>query len=346
LEKQFDALLDDPQQDKKSALVKLNDIKQQVAERQKALGDKQALQEQLNKLKNVRTGPAKELASALAQGNLQEAQKVLRAMSEKLKNNQLNEIEKKKLATDLQAMAAEIQKMSERHEQEKQQLQDQIQQAIKNGDLDQAARLQEKLDQKQQQVQQQNQMNQIAQNLQKCADCIQQGSASDPQADKHSNPAEMPPSRAMQQAGESLEDLAQQIQRMQQQLEEMEALQDLEKLASDCKNCLNGPSDERSQSREQQDWQRGAGTGHGKREKAADDTGGFKSRVQGKLIEGETVVTGTADGNNLSGRSAAEVRRLVETPISVDFDPLENQQLPRYQRDHAQQYFEALRKNE
>ena len=73
------------------------------------------------------------------------------------------------------------------------------------------------------------------------------------------------------------------------------------------------------------------------------DTGTFKSKVKGKLQAGQTVVTGTADGKNLVGRSLSETRDLIEASISKESDPLENQKMSRIQREHAQQYFKSLR---
>ena len=94
----------------------------------------------------------------------------------------------------------------------------------------------------------------------------------------------------------------------------------------------------------QQDWGKGSGNGHGKRDLEKEDTGGFKSKVKAKMQRGETVVTGNADGENITGRSASETRELVKASISEDSDPLENQRLPKAQREHVREYFEKLRK--
>ena len=65
--------------------------------------------------------------------------------------------------------------------------------------------------------------------------------------------------------------------------------------------------------------------------------------VKGKIQKGETVVTGHADGNNISGKSVSEAREIARSSMSKRSDPLENQKLPRSQRDHAREYFENLR---
>ena len=72
----------------------------------------------------------------------------------------------------------------------------------------------------------------------------------------------------------------------------------------------------------------------------------LKSRVKGKLTQGETVVTGNADCVNITGSSVREARELVQSSMPKESDPLENQKFPKAQREHAQQYFESLRKND
>lgn len=349
LEKKFDQFLDDKDIDKKEALVKLNDIKQQIQKRQQKLGDSKQLKENLNKLKNATSGPAKELASAIADGDMQQAKQAIEKLAEKLKEGKLSEIEKKKLAKDLQAMADEIKKLADKHQQQQEELKKQIQQAVEDGDLDKAAQMQQKLEQNQQQQQQMDNMQKMAENLRHCAKCMNPG-GNDPNGQPQAQPGDQ--AQAMQDAAESLEDLSRQIQQMQQQLEEMEALEDLQRMAGDCKKCINGqpmpggqpqPNDGPPQ---WQDWAQGAGNGGGKRERAEEDTGGFKARVKGDVGEGETVITGTADGKNITGRSLSEARDLIQASMSQDADPLENQKLPKAQREHAQQYFEALRKSE
>ena len=87
----------------------------------------------------------------------------------------------------------------------------------------------------------------------------------------------------------------------------------------------------------------GKGRGFGDRPQEAEKTGNYKSRVRGKLQKGQMVVTGKADGENLTGRTTSEAREIVEAAMSSQTDPLEDQVLPKSQRDHAQQYFESLR---
>ena len=62
-----------------------------------------------------------------------------------------------------------------------------------------------------------------------------------------------------------------------------------------------------------------------------------------RFNEGETVVTGNADGENIPGQSITEARADIQSSILGDTDPLEDQKLPRSQREHAKQYFDKLR---
>ena len=87
----------------------------------------------------------------------------------------------------------------------------------------------------------------------------------------------------------------------------------------------------------------GSGRGLGARPIEEDETSGFKSKVRGKIGLGEKVVTGNADGENISGRTTAQVAELIQATESVDTDPTENQKLSKKYREHAEQYFKSLR---
>ncbi len=348
LEKKFDQLLDDKSTTKKDALVKLNDIKQQIAQRKQELGSSKELKESLNRLGNVGSGATKKIADAMAKGDLKEAQKAMAELADKLKSGKLSEKQRDQLAKDLDALAKRLNDVAKQRAQEKQRLKEDIQRAIEKGDLDQAAKLQQQLEQKQQQDQQQEKIKKLAEKLQKCSNCMKQGNNSSGKANpqQSGNQPEQAGAQSgqseMKEAAQALEDMADQLEQMQQDLEEMENLEDLEQIARECQQGCNGNGDP-NQPPQWKDFGRGKGPGGGKRDLAKDETGTFKSRVKAKLQRGQTVITGSADGNNISGRTVSEARELIRAEMSKDADPLENQQLPRSQREHARQYFEALR---
>ena len=347
LEKQFDQLLEEKSITKKDALVKLNDIKQQIAARKHELGSSKELKKSLNRLGNVGSGVTKKIADSMAKGDLKEAQKAMTELADKLRSGKLSDKQRKQLAKDLDALAKRLKEVAKNHEQEKQRLKEDIERAKKDGDLDKAAKLQQQLEQKQQQDQQQQRINKLAQKLQKCANCVKAGDGAQgkkgQQGQKQPGQEGNQPGQAeMKEAAESLEEMAEQLEQMQQELEEMENLEDLEQIAQQCQQGCNGDC-EGDGPPQWKDFGNGKGPGGGKRDKADSEYGTFKSRVKGTLQRGQTVITGTADGNNISGRSVSEARALIQAEMSKDADPLENQQLPKSQREHARQYFEALR---
>lgn len=363
---------------KKEALVKLNEIKKQLDDQKKQFGDAAEMKKKFNQLKRIEQGPAQQLNEALNEGNFEEAKNALKDLADKLKKGKLNNVEKKQLADNLQKMAKQVDDMVKNHEQQKQQLQDQIQRAMQNGDVSKAARLQEKLDKKQDQDRQMQKMQQMANKLQKAADAMknqqqQQGNGkknqqnngqpkpgtpkqSQPQDGKKSDqqkqnqqgqgqpkPGGQPSEEQMKQAQQALEDLAEEMEKMQGDMDALEALEDLEQDLQECKNQMNGGG-QKSDRAQWKDWGSGEGRGGGKRDRDdSSDTGHYRSRVKGKVQKGQTVVTGDADGENITGRTIAEARSLIQSSMSEKSDPLENQQLPRAQREHVKQYFEKLR---
>lgn len=395
LGKKVDELNSGSEQLKKDALVKLNEIKKQVEEQKKQFGDAEEMKREFNQLKRIEQGPARKLNSAMAQGDFEEAKKVIKDLAKKLADGKLSSVEKKQLAQNMQDMAEQVKNMAEKHEQKKQELKDRIEQAMKEGNLDQAAKLQQQLEDRQNKDRQMDKMRKIADQLQKAGDAMknkqqqgnqqqgkkpqqgnqkqqqgnqQQGNGNSKQekqnsqgqsGDQQGNQQEQSqpgqgnqPSEAQTQAAQqALEDLAEEMENIQADLESLEALEDLEQDLQDCKNDLNGCEGQggaggKGDKPNWNDWGKGEGKGGGKRARdESGDTGHFKSQVRGKIQKGETVVTGNADGENIAGQSIAEARADIQSSISGDTDPLEDQTLPRAQREHAQQYFERLRGN-
>ena len=356
LAKKIDNLSNKPGDKKRDALVKLNDIKKQLDERREALGDSKAIKEQLQKMNSVSQGPAKELTDALSEGKFKEAQEAIDELVKKLKAGNLNQIEQQKLADDLNAMAKQIDRMIEANAEKKDQLQKKIDQAAKNGDIQKAAELQQQLNQLKRQDQQMQQMQKMSQKLQECAECMNQGQGQPKQGQPKQGQGQQGQGQQgqgqqggkgqsgkaqMKAAAQSLEEIAEQLQKMQQ---EMDTLQDLEQMMDEVaqgKSQCQGSGEKGKPS--WKDWAGGQGRGGGKRSREESESGSYKSRVKGKLQQGETVVTGNADGDNISGKSSSQARELVEASLSKKSDPLENQKLPKSQREHVQQYFNKLR---
>jgi hypothetical protein len=344
LQRKFDGLDPEKLPNKKQALVELNNIKKEIEERQKELGGSKDLKNSLQKLKDVGNGPAKKVAEAMSKGDMKMAAKAVKDLAEKLKSGKMSEAEKKKLANDIKQLAKEFKKIQEQHKAKIDKLKKDIKKAQQQGDANKAAKLQAQLEEKQKQKRQMDKMKKMAQKMQDCANCMKQGGGKKKQGGKPQDGQKGEQGKAQQQAIEDaakgLEDLAKEMEQMEEELKEMEALEDLEKDIEGAKGGMNGKeSDEPKWSKNA----KGKGRGAGERERETDKTGKYKSRVKGQLQKGQTVVTGDADGNNITGRSTSEVREIVRKSINEKNDPLENQVLPKSQREHAKEYFEKLR---
>ena len=57
-------------------------------------------------------------------------------------------------------------------------------------------------------------------------------------------------------------------------------------------------------------------------------------------------MTGLVEGPNAKGQAVEEIKGEVEAAKHESADPLTGQRLPRSQRDHVQQYFDAFRKGQ
>ncbi len=350
LEEKLDKLLEEGGTDKKQALVKLNDIKKAIEDRQKELGSSKEMRENLNKLKDISKGPAKKLADAMSQGDMEAAKKAIKQLADKLKSGDLSKVELKKLAKDMENMAKELQKIADKHKAAKKKLKDAIKKAVENGDIDEAAKLQQKLDELKKKDAQQEKMAKMAEKLQKCGECMKPAGDGPKKQGKNGKQQPGQPSEqqadAAQKAGESLEELAEQIEGLQKEMQELEALEDLQEMAEGCKNAMQGQGQGQSKGAPQwRDMAEGEGAGGGKRGLEKEDTGTFKSRQKGQLQKGQTVVTGDADGENITGRSVSETRELVNASISDESDPLQNLKLPKARREHGAEYFKNLRDN-
>jgi hypothetical protein len=69
----------------------------------------------------------------------------------------------------------------------------------------------------------------------------------------------------------------------------------------------------------------------------------YESQVRGDPKKGRGVNAGFADGPNQKGITREDVKQAVLSATSEESDALENQTLPRAEREHTTEYFERLR---
>ena len=330
--------------DKKQALVKLNDLAKDLEQRRQKLGGDDKIRQQLDQLKDMQKGPADKTAQALKNGDFQKAQQELDKLKDQLKNGDLDDDKKKELAKQLEDMQDKLQKMAEAQNQAKKDLEKQIQQQRDQGNLDAADKLQQQLDKANRQQGQNDQLQQMANNLGNAAKQLKQGDA--------------------QGAKGALDQLSQNLDKLKQQSEELKMLDGaLDQLAEakdamNCKECggagckkCQGGQDGQCQGNGQGDdpdakggdGLGGAIGGHGARPERDNPTKMFDRKVDLPIGKGAAVVTDFVDGPNVKGKVLEQIKEQVNSSKKEASDPLTGQRLDRQHREHAQQYFDALR---
>ncbi|GIW97799.1 MAG: hypothetical protein KatS3mg111_1132 [Pirellulaceae bacterium] len=335
LEGELAKLEKDAKVDPKQALVKLNDIKQQLENRRKELGDKEELKKSLQSLKKLDQGPAEELADALQKADMEKVEKSLEQLLEKIRRGDMSQEDIRRLEQQLKQLQQAMAEAAEAHEKAKEQLKEQIEQARRSGDMQKAAQLEKKLAEMQAQDATMAQMQQMAQALSKASEAMKQGK--------------------MGEAQEAMEELAAQLEQMNQAASELNELDDLLNNLSDSKASMmcgkcngNGCSACMGSSffSSPKDFAQGQGTGAGKRDEAEDDVDFFDSRIRDQMRRGETIYGGKVGGPNKKGVSLAEVQQAVLASITEEPEPLEDTPLPKAQREHTRDFFNLLREGE
>lgn len=339
------------QMDRKTAMVKINDLSKELEKRRDQLGNPEKLKKQLDSLKGMQRGPADKAGKALQEGDFKKAMKETNKLKEQLAKGNLTQEEQKQLAKQLSDLQKKVDEMKQAHEEMKKSLEEQIKQKQEQGDLAGASKMQEKLDQLKKMDGGMQKMQDLASKMGKAAEQLEKG---DQQA-------------AAQQLAEAAKDLDQ----LAQQSEELETIQEMMNEIADAKNAMsckecNGAGCEKCQSQQGgnkagQGMGRsagmnskgkgkgqglGKGRGEGERPEEETDTGFYDTKVQGKPKAGEAVRSGFADGANLPGRTLQDVRESIGSSLSSDPDAQNYQRLPKAQREQARQYFEKFRKGE
>lgn len=333
LETDLDKITKKDSLDRKDAMIALNDLKKQLEERREKLGTPDQMRKALSNLNDIESGPADRAAKAMEKGDFGDAQKQIKQLADKLRDGKLSEQEKEQLKQQIDQLQKKVQEAIAKHEQAKQDLQQQIEQARREGRLNDAAEMQQKLNQMQAQDQKMQQMQQLAEAMGKASQAMQDGKAGE--------------------ASEALESIADQLGEMQAELEELENLDaSLGELSqakdqmrcqqcqgmgcSTCQGFGNGENGIPGQGM-------GRGTGQGDRPEEENETNTYDTQVRGQPKAGRGIIAGFADGPNRKGVTREELQDAVLNTLTEESDPLENQSLPRTEREHAQQYFDQLR---
>ncbi len=336
--------------DRKKTLVKLNNLSKELEERRKEVEGSQKTRDMLKQLQPASRGPAERIANALKKGDMELAMQELKKLSDKLQSDELTEQEKAELAKQLQQLGKELEKMlGVRQElaQKQRELQERIEQLKKEGKLAEAGGLQRQLDQVQKQLDaldqqspQMQQLQQLANKMGDCANCLKAGDG--------------------KQAAQQLEQLANSLQQMQSQLENLQTLDEMMNEIADAKNSMScdkcgGEGCEACQGgaqammggdmfSEKPGRGMGPGQGMGERPETETETGGYRTRVGADPRQGEAIRVGDASGPNVAGKSREQIKAEIAGALSEDPDPVNQQQLPKREREQTREYFELLEK--
>ena len=322
--------------DRKEAMIALNDLKKVLEERRKQLGSSDQMRKVMAQMKSLQSGPAEQAAKSIAKGDFGKAEQMMQQLAKKLKDGKLSEKEKEQLQKQVQQLKNQLQKSIDEQKKKQDELKQKIDQAKREGRSQDAAKMQQQLNQMQQQSKQQmQQMQQMADQLSQAAQAMQNGDS--------------------QAAAQSLEGMADQLGDMQQEMSELKDLEDAmndlsqSKEQMRCKSCggagcqnCQGMGQGMGQGDKPGDGM-GEGAGQGDRPEEEGDTNTYETQVRGKVKKGKAMITGFADGPNRKGITREDVKHAIDSSFSEESDPLENQQLPRIEREHAMDYFNKLR---
>lgn len=333
MEAKLDKITDSKTLNRKDALLELNDIKDQIQERKDRLGSPEEMRKALSQMKGLEGGPAEKVASQIQKGDFGKAAEEIKKLSQQLKDGKLTEQQKEKLNQQVKKMAEQMKQAAAEHEQKKKDLQEKIDQAKREGRNEDAAKMQQKLNETEAADSQMQQMQQMAEAMQQAADAMQQGDSSA--------------------AAEAMEEMADQLGEMQQAMAELEDLEDAlgdlsqSKNQMNCKQC-NGDGCQGCQGNGFGDGEKpgdgmGRGQGKGDRPEEESDINTYDTQVRGKVKRGRAIIAGFADGPNRKGVTREEIQSAIETTLGEESDPLEDQVLPRDEREQTRDYFNRLR---
>jgi len=322
---------------KKQALVKLNDLAKQLNERREKLGGDSEMKKQLAGMKDFNKGPADKMVDAMKNGEWDKAKQELEKLKNQLKDGKLDEAAQKELMKQMEQLKQKLEQAAAERKQAIEEIKKQVEEQKQKGNLAEAGKLQQKLDQLQKEQKQSQKLGQMAQKLAEAQKAMQQG---DKQA-----------------AAQAMQEMMQQMDAMQKEMAEGEMLDaamdqlEMAKNAMGCEECqgegckqCNGGMNGRIGKIPG----RGMGEGRGEGDRPEEKNGvNFRdSQVKQKPGKGAAVIAGEADGPNIRGNVQQQIVEEMAAQGSQPADPLVIEQLPKTQRENAEDYFNRLREGE
>lgn len=320
-------------EDQKKSVVKLNNLAEQLKKQRDKLGGKEALERELQKMKDLGKGPAEKVANALKRGDWKKALDEIKQLQQKMAKGEMTPDEKKQLSEQLGKMKEQLQAASEARKQAIEKMKQQIEKQKQSGNAEQAGKLQQKLEQMQQQQQQASKLDQLAQKMGMAQKALKEGDS--------------------KQAAQQMQQMAQELEQMQQEAGEMEMLDaamteiEMAKQAMGCQQCqgggcqaCQGPGMGKGNKPGQG---MGEGQGQGDRPDEKNPTNLRDTKVKQDPKRGGSTFEGLVEGPNLKGQALQSLKAELETTTTQEADATVNERLPRGHREHTAEYFERLR---
>lgn len=315
---------------RKDALVKLNDLKRQMENRQQQIGGAEEIRKKLDQLNTGNRGPAENFMKAISEGDLRKGIEELEKLKADLADGKLSEEEQQQLAKQLDEMKKKLEEAVEKHQQQSQNLQNQINQARQAGQDAEADRLQQQLNQLMERNGDMQQLQDMAEKLGRCSQCMQDGQ--------------------LQDAADMLQQMQGDLSDLQQQLDEMQMLNDaMDQLsqARDQMNCQQcGGEGCAACQGDQPGVGMGQGQGMGDRPEAETGTRFYDDKVKQKIGRGAATIAGEVEGPNIKGPVLQQIEEQLEAAKSESTDPLTEQQMPRQHQEQTKEYFDMYRKGD
>ena len=322
--------------DRKKALVKLNNLADEIKQRRNQLGGADEMRKQLNQLRDLKDGPAKRMSQALKNGELKKALAELNQLTNKLSTGKLSNEQQKQLAEQLKQMADKLSQMAQAHDMAKQDLQKQIERLKAAGDRQAAGKLQNRLDKLNQQNEQMKRLQRLAQQMAQASQSMGEGKTQEATNQMNAMAAEL---SEMQMDASEMAMLEAALAELEASKESMNCSSCQGAGCNECQGNLGGQTPGRGQGM-------GQGRGQGDRPESATAEQFYDSKIKGKVGRGKAVVVGEAGGPNRPGQALEEVKQAIRSATIDDEDPLTNARLPKDHLEQARKYFEALREGE
>lgn len=338
MEAQLDKITSKKDMDRKDAMIAMNDLKKQLEERREQLGSSEQMRRAMSQMKGLESGPGEKVAKSMEKGEFAKAEQMVKDLAGKMRDGTLSDQDKEKLKQQVNQMAKAMEKAAQEHEKKKQELKEKIEKARKEGRGDDASKAQQELNQMQQKDAQMQKMSKMAEAMGQAAKAMQEGKGGE--------------------AADAMENMADQLGEMADEMSELEDLEmSLDQLSDSknqmrCKNCGGGGCQSCQGSGQfgfgqgngqGEGFGMGKGNGAGDRPEEETDTNTYETQVRGEVKKGRAIIAGFADGPNRKGISREDVKAAIQSTLSEESDPSENQTLPRTEQEHARQYFDSLR---